>query len=147
MTAQTSGIDTGFSTASRQSSKTLAAGRILSAIPALFLFSGGINALLGVGFVVQGFEHFGFPSTALLGVGLAELACALLYVIPQTSFLGALLMTAYLGGAVASHVRMGEPYFPPIVFAIVVWIGLALRDPRTRALLPGTARTRRRVLA
>ena len=65
-----------------------------------------------------------------------ELACVLLYVIPQTAVLGAILLTGYLGGAVATHVRAGEPFWFPIIFGILIWLGLVLRDARIRALVP-----------
>jgi hypothetical protein len=65
-----------------------------------------------------------------------ELCCVLLYLIPQTAVLGAILLTGYLGGATATHVRVDEAYFMPVVVGILVWLGLYLRDPRLRALVP-----------
>ena len=67
---------------------------------------------------------------------LVELACAIIYAIPRTAVLGAILMTGYLGGATATHLRVGEPFYLPIVVGIVVWIGLYLRDERLHALVP-----------
>jgi DoxX-like protein len=71
-----------------------------------------------------------------LGLGIVELACTVIYIIPRTSVLGAILLTGYLGGAVATHLRIGEPYFMPIIFGVLVWGGLFLRDERLRALIP-----------
>jgi DoxX-like protein len=86
--------------------------------------------------VMEGFVHLGYPERLALGLGILELACTLLYVIPQTAVLGAILLTAYLGGATASHVRIGEPFYTPIILCVLVWLGLFLRDPRLRALIP-----------
>jgi DoxX-like family len=111
------------------------AGWIVASIPALFLLSGGINALLKAGFVLEGMTHLGYQTAVAPGIGLAQLLCSLLYAIPRTAIWGALLMTAYLGGATASHIRVGEPFFPPILFAVIVWAGLALRDRRLVTVL------------
>jgi hypothetical protein len=97
------------------------AGRILSALPALFILSGGINMSRKAPFVLEGMAHLGYPEHVALGIGLAAFACAILYITPRTSVLGAILLTAYLGGATASHVRVGDPFFPPVLFGVVVW--------------------------
>jgi hypothetical protein len=86
--------------------------------------------------VVEGFMHLGYPESLSLGIGIAELTSVVIYVIPRTSVLGAILLTGYLGGATASHVRIGEPFFMAIVMGVLVWGGLYLRDDRLRALLP-----------
>ena len=74
--------------------------------------------------------------SSMFPIGIVEVACAVLYAIPQTAVLGAVLTTAYLGGAVATHVRASDPFLPPIVLGILVWVGLYLRDERLRPLLP-----------
>jgi hypothetical protein len=79
---------------------------------------------------------FGYPAGTLAVVGVVELACALLYLIPRTSVLGAILVTGYLGGAVATHVRVEDAFAAPIVLGVLAWGGLFLRDERLRALLP-----------
>jgi hypothetical protein len=79
---------------------------------------------------------FGYPAGTLVVIGLVELACALLYLIPRTSVLGAILVTGYLGGGVATHVRVEDAFAAPIVLGILAWGGLFLRDERLRALLP-----------
>jgi hypothetical protein len=112
------------------------AGWILSAIPAAMLLSGGIFASMQSPMVVQGTAHLGYPTSLVLTLGIIEFLSALLYLIPQTAFFGAILLTAYFGGAVASHLRIGESqFFIPVIFGIIVWIGLALRDARFRAYL------------
>ncbi len=80
--------------------------------------------------------HLGFPLSTLMPIGLIEVLCAVLYAVPKTSVLGAILATAYMGGAVSAHVRLSEPFVAPIVLASMMWAGLVLRDPRIRALLP-----------
>ena len=112
------------------------AGRIISAlVSALFLFAGVMN-LTKSAQVVDGMKHFGYPEGLALGLGIIVLVCAILYAIPQTAVLGAILLTGYLGGATATHLRVGEPFFLPIVVGMLVWLGLFLRDARLRALLP-----------
>jgi hypothetical protein len=118
------------------SKKMLWTGRILSAIPVLMLLiSGGMN-LMKPPAVVQGFTHFGYAESVIIPLGIVALACMVLYAIPRTSVLGAILMTGYLGGATATHVRAGEPFYIPVLLGVVVWAGLFLRDGRLRALLP-----------
>lgn len=112
-------------------------GRVLTALPCLLLLFSASMKLRRPPEMVEGFvNHFGYPEGSLLPIGLAEVACTVLYLVPQTAVLGAALLTAYLGGAVATHVRVGEPFVIPIVVGVFVWGGLVLRDPRVRALLP-----------
>ena len=118
------------------SKKMLWAGRILSALPVLMLLFSGVMKLVKPAAVLEGFVGLGYPESLTVGVGIVEIACAVLYVIPRTSVLGAILLTGYLGGATATHVRIGEPIFIPIVLGVLVWGGLYLRDERLRALLP-----------
>jgi len=118
------------------SKKMLWAGRILSALPVLMLLFSGAMKLVKPVSVLEGFVGLGYPESLALWIGIVELACAVLYVIPRSSVLGAILLTAYLGGATATHVRIGEPFFIPIVLGVLVWGGLYLRDERLRALLP-----------
>lgn len=117
-------------------SRKIWAGRILSALPVLLMVFTGTFALLKPSIALQGFVHYGYPATALPRIIIVEIACALLYAIPRTSVLGAVLLTGYLGGATATHVRVGEPFFLPIIVGVVVWAGLFLRDERLRALIP-----------
>ena len=115
-------------------------GRIMSALPALFLLIDGVGKLVKPAPVVQGTVQLGYPESVLLGLGIVLLSCTVLYVIPRTAVLGAILLTGYLGGAVATHVRVGSPLFSHILFpvylAVLLWGGFYLRDGRLRALIP-----------
>ena len=112
-------------------------GRIVSALPVLgLLMSASMKLTHAPQLVTQFVGTLGYPETAMTPIGVVELLSALLYAVPQTSVLGALLLTGYLGGAVATHVRVGEGFGPPIFLGILVWLGLFLRDERIRALLP-----------
>ena len=113
-------------------------GRILSALPILMMLVSATMKFMRPAQVVDSFVHqFGYPENELLILGVVELACALLYAIPRTAFLGAILVTGYLGGAIATHVRIGDPAFvSPLVLGIFAWSGLYLRDDRLRALMP-----------
>lgn len=118
------------------SKKALWAGRIISALPALMLIFSGVMKLLKPAVVMQEFARLGYQENHVIVIGIIELACVVIYLIPRTSVLGAILITAYLGGAVATHVRLSDPFFSPIIPGILVWLGLYLRDPRLRALVP-----------
>jgi hypothetical protein len=112
-------------------------GRVLSAIPVLLLAMSGIMKLTHSAQVVEGFGKFGYHESALMPIGVVELLCALLFAIPQTSVFGAVLVAAYLGGATATHVRIGDPAaVGAILFGILAWVGLWLREPRLRAIAP-----------
>lgn len=117
------------------------AGWIIGTIPALFLLSSAISMCAAAPYVLKGLAHLGYPQGVALGIGLAELAGVLLYLIPRTSVLGAILLTGFLGGATASHVRAGEMFFAPIIIGILFWGGLWLRSPRLRTLLFPRTRT------
>ncbi len=86
--------------------------------------------------VIEGFQKMGYDPAVALPIGVVELVCTVFYVIPQTAVLGAVLLTGYLGGATATHVRLGEPWFGAVLIGVVLWLGLYLRDRRVRALLP-----------
>jgi len=115
-------------------------GRIMSALPALFLLVDGVGKLIKPAPVVEGTVQLGYPESVLLGLGIVLLTCTILYTIPRTAILGAILLTGYLGGAIATHVRVGSPLFSHILFpvylAMLIWGGLYLRDERLRALIP-----------
>src|SRR3989449_4441400 len=96
------------------SKKMLWAGRIISALPVLLLLFSGAMKLVKPAPVVQAFAHLGYPESLALRIGILELACTVVYVIPRTSVLGAILLTGYLGGATATHVRIGDPFFVPV---------------------------------
>ena len=111
-------------------------GRIASALPVLMLLMSAGMKLAQPAAFLEGWAKFGYQASQATGIGIVELACALLYVIPRTSVLGAILLTGYLGGATATHVRIGDPSPIPVVLGVLVWGGLYLRDARIRALIP-----------
>ncbi len=115
----------------------LLAGWIISAVPALLLLSSGVNLARNASFVLEGFSHLGYGRNLAFGIGVAEFSCAALYLIPRTAFFGALFTTAYLGGAVASHVRVGDVFIGPVLVCVFVWVGLVLRDERLRNYIRG----------
>jgi DoxX-like family len=119
------------------SKKVVWTGRIISWLPAVFLLSSGVNMLLKGSDVIQGLARVGFPESRALGIGIVNIISVVLYLIPATSVLGAILLTGYVGGAIAAHVRVGEPQmFVPIVLGVLIWLGLYLRDERLRSLIP-----------
>jgi hypothetical protein len=114
--------------------------RILGGLAVLFLAFDSILKLIRPPMVVQGTVQLGYPPSVILPLGIITLVFLVLYLVPRTAVMGALLWTAYLGGAVASHVRIGDPLFThtlfPVYVATLLWLGLWLRDDRLRALLP-----------
>jgi hypothetical protein len=112
-------------------------GRILTALAVLFLLWDGVIKLMVLAPVAEAFARLGYPVSVAVGIGTLELACLAVYLIPRTSLLGAVLLTGFLGGAVATHVRVEDPLFThalfPIYVAALLWGGLWLRDPRVRA--------------
>ena len=120
------------------SNKLIWTGRILSGLTGIFMLTGGLNvALVRSADLVQGFAKFGYPEDVMAPIGLAALVGSLLYLIPRTAALGAITLTGYLGGAVATHVRIHDPtFFAPLAVGILIWLGLFLRDENLRALLP-----------
>jgi DoxX-like family len=121
--------------------KTLWVGRILGALSALFLLFDAAGHLMVPTAVVEAFNRLGYPISLSPALAIIELVCLVAYLIPRTAILGAILLTGYLGGAVATHLRVHDPVFDtlfPIIFGVLVWAGLYLRDQRLRALIPIT---------
>ena len=116
------------------------AGYIVTAIPVLFLLMDAVGKFVKPDAVVSGTVELGYQESVILPLGIILLISVILYAVPKTSVLGAILLTGYLGGAVATHVRIGNPLATHILFpvyiGIFVWLGLYLRDPRIRQLLP-----------
>jgi DoxX-like protein len=115
------------------------AGRVLSTLAVLFFVMDGVMKLFKPSFVVTATIGLGFPESEIVGIGIALLICTALYAVPRTAILGAVLLTGYLGGAIASKVRIHAPLFDicfAVVFAAFVWGGLWLRNQRLRAILP-----------
>jgi hypothetical protein len=123
-----------------QSSGRLWAGRILTALPVLFLLFDVVIHFLKPALVVTGFEQLGWSASLSVPLAIVELVCLVLYLIPRTSVLGAVLLTGYLGGAVATNLRVGAPLFTNILFPVYVglflWGGLYLRDAGLSAVFP-----------
>jgi hypothetical protein len=121
------------------SKKTLWAGRITSALAVLFLLFDGVIKVIQHPEAVRPTTQLGYPASLVVGIGVIELACLVVYIIPQTSVLGAILLTGYLGGAVATQLRAGSDLFSlifPVIIGLLVWGGLFWRDDRLRALIP-----------
>ena len=118
--------------------KRVWAGNIMSGLGVLFMLLDGAMHLMAPDPVVQAFHQLGVPLSLAVPLGIVELLCVAVYVFPRTSVPGAVLLTGYLGGAVASHVRVGDPVFPvvfPVLIGILFWGGLYLRDDRLRTLI------------
>src|SRR5207244_10202860 len=119
------------------SKPTLWTSRVLSALPVLLILFGSILKLMKTASVIEGFARSGVPEKLIVPVGLIELTCVVVYLIPRTSVLGAILMTGLLGGATITTLRVGDPTFPmPVVLGMLAWGGLYLRDARLRSVLP-----------
>jgi hypothetical protein len=129
----------GRSHANPVSKGRLWAGRIISGLPVLFLLLDGIFKLIKPAVVVETTVHLGYSESAIVPIGIVLIICTVIYIIPRTSVLGAILLTGYLGGAVSTHVRAAEGAFPivfPIIIGALLWLGLYLRDDRLRSLVP-----------
>ena len=118
------------------SKKALWTGRIFSALPVLMLLFSASMKLMHPPQLNEGFAHLGIPVSFAFGLGLLEVACTVIYLIPRTAVLGAILLTGYLGGAILTHLRVGDPFWVQAVLGVLLWGGLYLREPRLRALLP-----------
>jgi DoxX-like family len=118
---------------------SLWAGYLMSALPALFLLMDAIMKFVQPEPVLKATQDLGYPESSILGLGIVLLSCTVLYLIPRTAVLGAILLTGYLGGAVAAHVRHEDGLFPilfPVIFGALLWGGLYLRDERLRSIIP-----------
>src|SRR5262245_8287752 len=128
------------------SGRTLWTGRVIGWLAVAFLIVDGAGKLLEVQPVIDGTKQLGYPPGIVFSLGVTLLSCVLVYLVPRTSVLGAVLLTGYLGGAVATHVRVGNPLFTHVLFptyvAALLWGGLMLRDARLRAFLPWSDRSR-----
>jgi hypothetical protein len=115
---------------------TLWAGYLMSTLPVLMLLLSAFMKFVKPAPVIEGFVHLGYPESLALGLGILELVCTVIYLVPRSAILGAILLTGYLGGATATHVRIGDPFFVPVILGVLIWGGLFLRDPRLRELIP-----------
>jgi uncharacterized membrane protein YphA (DoxX/SURF4 family) len=118
------------------SKRALWTGRVMSTLPVLMLLFSAAMKFAKPPAAVEGMAKLGLPESLLFGLGILELVCTIIYIIPRTAVLGAILLTGYLGGAILTHLRVGDQFIGPIVFGVFIWGGLFLRDPRIRALIP-----------
>jgi hypothetical protein len=120
---------------SRPTRLQLGTARVVETLLVLFLLVDGTGKVLRLAPYVEGTAKVGYPPGSLVPIGVVLIASTVLYFLPRTAVLGAILLTGYLGGATATHVRMGQPFLFPVVFGVLVWACLYLRDPRVRVLL------------
>ena len=124
----------------RPSVSAVRAGVVISGLTAAFLLFDAIIHILKIDAVVESFTTLGFDTDVAVPIGILELICVALYLVPRTAVLGAVLLTGYLGGAVAAQVRIEAPLFSTLLFPVyvgaLVWLGLYFRDSRVRALRP-----------
>ena len=118
------------------SKKLAIVGWVLSALAALMLFFSASMKLKGGPELDQGMAHLGLPSGMVLPLAILEITCTAVYLFPPTAVVGAILLAGFMGGAICTHWRVGDPFIVQIVVALVVWLGLYLREPRLKALLP-----------
>lgn len=111
-------------------------GRAICGLLSLLFTMSAVMKLSGGGGVAEGMVHLGLPESLIVPLGILELSCVAIYLIPATSMLGAILLTGYLGGAILAHVRVGDLFFFQIALGICVWLGLYLRENRLRQLIP-----------
>ena len=118
------------------SGKVVWVGRVITGIVSLlFLFSAAMK-FMGGAEVKEGMTHLGLPESMIIPLGILEAACTVIYLIPATSVLGAILLAGYIGGAICTHWRVGDPFLPQVAIGLVIWLGIYLREPRLKALIP-----------
>ena len=118
------------------SGKIVWTGRVITGLVSLlFLFSAAMK-FMGGAEVKEGMTHLGLPESMIIPLGILEAACPVIYLIPATSVLGASLLAGYIGGAICTHWRVGDPFVGQIAIALVIWLAIYLREPRLKALIP-----------
>ena len=117
-------------------SKSVWVGRVISGLLSLLFLFSGVGKLVGGPDLDQGMAHLGLPPSMTVPLAILEISCVVVYLIPATSVMGAILLAGYMGGAICTHWRVGDPFVVQIVLGILVWLGLYLREPRLRALIP-----------
>lgn len=111
-------------------------GRGLSVLTSLVFVVSAFMKVKGGAAVTQGMAHLGLPESLMAPLAVLELSCVVLYLIPATSILGAILLTGFIGGTICTHLRVGDPFFIQVALGVVVWLGLYLREERLKALIP-----------
>ena len=118
------------------SGKIVWTGRVITGLVSLlFLFSAAMK-FMGGAEVKEGMAHLGLPESMIIPLGILEAACTVIYLIPATSVLGAILLAGYIGGAICTHWRVGDPFLPQVAVGLVIWLGIYLREHRLKALIP-----------
>jgi len=118
------------------SRKIVWAGRVISILVSLLFAMSAFMKLRGGAEVTQGMAHLGLPESLIMPLAILEISCVVIYAIPATSVLGAILLTGYIGGAICTHLRVGDPFFMQIAIGIFIWLGLYLREDRLKGLIP-----------
>jgi len=111
-------------------------GRVITGLVVAFMIFSAVGKFLAPPEVVEQVEKLGYTKELIFQIGIVEVVCVIIYAVPQTAVLGAILLTGYLGGAINTHVRVNEPFIFPIILGVLVWLGIFLREPRLRALMP-----------
>lgn len=111
-------------------------GRVITGLVVAMMIFSALGKFLAPPEVIEQIEKLGYTKELIVKIGIVEVACAMIYAVPQTAVLGAMLLTGYLGGAVNTHVRVHEPFIFPIILGVFVWLGVFLREPRLRVLMP-----------
>ena len=118
------------------SGKIVWTGRVLTGVVSLLFFFSAAMKFVGGAEVKEGMAHLGLPESMTIPLGILEAACTVVYLIPATSVLGAILLAGYMGGAICTHWRVGDPFVGQIAIALVIWLAIYLREPRLKALIP-----------
>jgi len=109
---------------------------LISILVSLLFAMSALMKLRGGAEVMQGMAHLGLPESLIMPLAILEISCVLIYLIPATSVLGAILLTGYIGGAICTHLRVGDPFYMQIAIGLFIWLGLYLREDRLKALIP-----------
>ncbi len=118
------------------SGKVVWVGRAISVLASLVFAMSSFMKMKGGAEVTQGMAHLGLPEPLVLPLAILEISCVVIYLIPATSVLGAILLTGYIGGAICTHLRVGDPFFVQGALGVCVWLGLYLRENRLKGLIP-----------
>ena len=118
------------------SGKMMWTGRVISGLAVAMFVMSAVMKLVGGEAARQGMEHLGLPESMVLPLAVLEIACVVIYLVPSTSVLGAILLTGYIGGTICTHWRVGDLFLVNVLLGISVWLGLYLREPRLKELVP-----------
>jgi hypothetical protein len=118
------------------SRKIVWVGRVISVLVLLLFAMSAFMKLRGGAEVMQGMAHLGLPESLIVPLAILEISCVVIYAIPATAVVGAILLTGYIGGAICTHLRVGDPFFMQIAIGIFIWLGLYLRENRLKGLIP-----------